>query len=336
MGPDHLALLPNSVGACSWQDGCGIPRVNQGTPAWIEKVRALATNNTQALMASLGFALAINEASHDDIRQSLQTFVDRWDSTTVDPEFSVFHMVREVFEDSFVFSKHSPAGMTLWLMDYTSDEDGRVSIDESIAPVEVMEKTEFVPVARTNKTEEIMKDNKTCCPEKVKALIANEASPFKAEDEAVLLSMSTEQITALEGKFESVKVNLEDGTVTVNKDGVDSVEVKPEGSDVDAFLKAAPEGMRGMLQNMYNKEQGRRTELIKVLSEQEGAVFSADELQGMDTPMLEKMAGLATANTSQAVETVTNFGMAGSGSITPSTTKEAPYVRPTLNFKKEG
>lgn len=26
--PDHLALLPNEVGACSWDDGCGVPRVN--------------------------------------------------------------------------------------------------------------------------------------------------------------------------------------------------------------------------------------------------------------------------------------------------------------------
>lgn len=27
--PDHVALLPNEVGACSWADGCGAPRVNQ-------------------------------------------------------------------------------------------------------------------------------------------------------------------------------------------------------------------------------------------------------------------------------------------------------------------
>lgn len=26
--PDHLALLPDEVGACSWKDGCGAPRVN--------------------------------------------------------------------------------------------------------------------------------------------------------------------------------------------------------------------------------------------------------------------------------------------------------------------
>lgn len=27
--PDHLALLPDSLGACNWNDGCGTPRVNE-------------------------------------------------------------------------------------------------------------------------------------------------------------------------------------------------------------------------------------------------------------------------------------------------------------------
>ena len=27
--PDHMALLPDARGACSWSDGCGIPRINQ-------------------------------------------------------------------------------------------------------------------------------------------------------------------------------------------------------------------------------------------------------------------------------------------------------------------
>ena len=27
--PDHVALLPGATGACSWQDGCGVPRLNQ-------------------------------------------------------------------------------------------------------------------------------------------------------------------------------------------------------------------------------------------------------------------------------------------------------------------
>lgn len=41
--PDHLALLPNDLGACSWSDGCGAPRVNkQGTR--IAAARRLVTN----------------------------------------------------------------------------------------------------------------------------------------------------------------------------------------------------------------------------------------------------------------------------------------------------
>ena len=30
--PDHLALLPFDLGACSWEDGCGAPRLNSETP----------------------------------------------------------------------------------------------------------------------------------------------------------------------------------------------------------------------------------------------------------------------------------------------------------------
>jgi hypothetical protein len=46
--PDHLALLPDENGACSWQDGCGV-RANTGNPA-MSKIKA-AIN---ALAAALG------------------------------------------------------------------------------------------------------------------------------------------------------------------------------------------------------------------------------------------------------------------------------------------
>jgi hypothetical protein len=35
--PDHLAILPNALGACSWADGCGIPRINERKPMDDEK-----------------------------------------------------------------------------------------------------------------------------------------------------------------------------------------------------------------------------------------------------------------------------------------------------------
>lgn len=39
--PDHLALLPDEVGACSWQDGCGAPRLNCG--GGVMKVNVLSS-----------------------------------------------------------------------------------------------------------------------------------------------------------------------------------------------------------------------------------------------------------------------------------------------------
>lgn len=39
--PDHIALLPDEVGACSWKDGCGAPRVNQA----IESCQCKETSN---------------------------------------------------------------------------------------------------------------------------------------------------------------------------------------------------------------------------------------------------------------------------------------------------
>ena len=43
--PDHLAFLPNDIGACNWSDGCGVPRTNQalvdgGDPSWYEQFMA--------------------------------------------------------------------------------------------------------------------------------------------------------------------------------------------------------------------------------------------------------------------------------------------------------
>jgi hypothetical protein len=40
--PDHLALLPNERGACSWADGCGTPRVN----ALLDADRSAAANSS--------------------------------------------------------------------------------------------------------------------------------------------------------------------------------------------------------------------------------------------------------------------------------------------------
>lgn len=55
--PDHVALLPNEVGACSWTDGCGAPRVNVqlgGVEPMEEKTGMLATAAVTAVTTNEG------------------------------------------------------------------------------------------------------------------------------------------------------------------------------------------------------------------------------------------------------------------------------------------
>ena len=46
--PDHLALLPGAVGACSWDDGCGIPRTNAETEVDMPAIGKHSTGTTDA------------------------------------------------------------------------------------------------------------------------------------------------------------------------------------------------------------------------------------------------------------------------------------------------
>jgi hypothetical protein len=60
--PDHLAILPNDIGACSVKDGCGAPRTNK------EERKPMATRKT-------AFHLEGNEASFQEISKLLQSSV---------------------------------------------------------------------------------------------------------------------------------------------------------------------------------------------------------------------------------------------------------------------
>lgn len=66
--PDHLALLPNAVGACSWHDGCGAPRVNQQDCACRKEPQAM---NTEPESKGWGGLFDAFQALQADVRALL-------------------------------------------------------------------------------------------------------------------------------------------------------------------------------------------------------------------------------------------------------------------------
>lgn len=61
--PDHLALLPNAVGACSWQDGCGTPRTNKNEERYGMKTQIL--DALKVIVNSFGFDLKGEDSKPD-------------------------------------------------------------------------------------------------------------------------------------------------------------------------------------------------------------------------------------------------------------------------------
>lgn len=110
--PDHLALLPNEVGACSVADGAGFPRVNV----------MLGTNE-----------VTFRERSRL-LRQALQAKLQ-----------SEYFYIEEIFDASVVVYKGTEGTDGLFAYDYTFDkETGTLTLGEG---VEVFQKIEYPPIS---------------------------------------------------------------------------------------------------------------------------------------------------------------------------------------------
>ena len=144
--PDHLALLPNEVGACSVADGAGFPRVN--------------------------VMLGTNEVTFRErrrlIRQALQAKIA-----------SGYFYIEEIFDASVVVYK-DPAG--LFAYDYTFDkETGTLTLGEG---VEVFQKIEYPPISTLGANMDAVKnvEDKSV----VKPEAAGNAAPEKPAEGAVV------------------------------------------------------------------------------------------------------------------------------------------------------
>lgn len=113
--PDHLALLPDGIGACSWRDGCGIPRI---------------------MTAAGGTMLVTYELSLDDaLRRVHDAFMERFGSLPPLPTQDGDNTwVREVFTDRVIARLRGQ----LVAVPYTLSEDEQQVMFGEPIPVEIV------------------------------------------------------------------------------------------------------------------------------------------------------------------------------------------------------
>lgn len=160
--PDHLALLPNDIGACSVKDGCGAMRVNNANQkTFWEKVKSF---------------FQTNEQSFDQIRESL------YKALWLEIGENNYAYILDVFDNYFVFELQNK----LFSRSYTLDQtETIILVGENI---EVRLERKYVPVSAEIKTnKQTMKPKKRIAIVNALALaLAVSAEVFTNTDDAKL------------------------------------------------------------------------------------------------------------------------------------------------------
>lgn len=184
--PDHLAILPDQIGACSCEKGCGLGANSNNNDM---KTKDMIVN-----LSKEGFSIhQIGNNADVGYREKMDAVQTALRSLNTD---NIWHYLEEMYDAELIYSKSTNDGTKMYKQSYKF-ESGKVEFVGDA--VEVHRKVEYVlngGVEANNfsinqkKEDNKMPNGKDCptCKAKVDALIANEKSAWKEADREWLLT----------------------------------------------------------------------------------------------------------------------------------------------------
>ena len=279
--PDHLAILPNDLGACSIDDGCGTHRTHKANcdcsdRSNVDKYdgkkpggRKGGKNKIKEAFNYLKDALfKTNELGHDDIRAQIRTILE----DELGPD--VFFVIEEVFDDFFVCEKFGK----LFKRSYTVSNDVVSLGDDAI---EVVRQTSFIEVGEEFK---INKEDAVDSKEKlVGEILTNKGLSDEKSVKDTLLKLDEKVLNKLmindEQKDEKPDNEQKDEIPTDDEQKEESVD------DVLGNIKN-PE-VKEVITNAVVQERKRKEDLISGVMD--NSELKKEELKGMNVSVLEKL-----------------------------------------------
>lgn len=331
--PDHLALLPDSIGACSLEDGCGVRINKEGGDKNMSDVITVALRKE---FTKKGFSvIQINKQGFRELMSNIQSKLDDMD------DGQKMHFLTEVFDNYFIYEVQSRTGDgvvvdsgTLYRRDYSADRNGAVEFKGSAT--EVVRKVSYVTQeevstntsngkggdSQMTDTDDKGKKEKECpgCPAKVDALIANEATQFEEKDREWLINLGTDMGEEVLDRF--VPVVKEPDPVDAKDDKGDKTPPAPapemneeavikmiadKFSDPDKVLALLPKETQEVMSSglrLHREQRHALTEHIMANSD-----FLKEELDAKSLEELEKLASM----TSVPVPEPQNYALVGAG-----------------------
>lgn len=288
--PDHLALLPDEIGACSLTDGCGI-RVNKkgGT-----KMFVLNSENRNEVLKELnkqGFS--VFETGHGDLAQKAREAVYAKDRAG----FSYY--IDEIFNDYLVFRENNYNGETsvtkLYKQSYQENAAGEVELTGEA--VQVKREVTYVQVPQINgsvkRTRTKFNNNQKggnempqdcqICKDKATELIANKNTPYTEDDRSWMESLEVNQLEKLAPKT----VEKEVPAVVTNAQVIAAF--KESMKTPEDFMGIMPEGMRDQFKNGMEMQTNAKGNMVKAIMANAEGVWEEAELEAMPSASVTKI-----------------------------------------------
>lgn len=291
--PDHLALLPDQIGACSIADGAGLLQLNEAAECSGINITPLLAREMDLIRRLVG-----NAMSHSDTYTAITTALrNRLGMKDVWPV--------DVYDKYFVYDMGD--GKKLYRLDYTTQKGGGVEITGD--PVEVTRVTEYRPVSNAivgNESQDNHKEKGMDKKKLIDALIANAKAVWNEDDRTALEAFDEDTLTKLNEALTDKPAEEKPEAQTPAPTPAEVVAPKENKAMTTAeYIAAAPAEIRDVLTNGLAAHEAQKTELVGKIMANANNKFSQEFLAAKS---LQELQGLAALATTEAPAPAANYG----------------------------
>jgi len=300
--PDHLAILPDSIGACSIADGAGLMR------------------NSRKEMEFILNSFGINrDAARDKVRLLLRNAA----SAELGESFD---FIENVFDTTFVYKTNEG----LWQRNYSLQ--GGKAVLEGL-PVRVERDVTYKALINENQGKKKMENTI-----KTKRAIVDELIPLgdrKEEDREFLEGLGEEQLTKnMQTAKTAVVTHSIPPTEEKKEEIVEEVKQVDNTEQVKApsdYLEALPAEIREVLNEALSTQAEQKAKLVESIVANKKNILSKEQLTTLKMTELKAMAALAQ----EEPKAKTSYAGLGPVGNVQNEVVEEPLLAPTMNFERK-
>ena len=307
--PDHVAVLPGDVGACSINDGCGVPRLNHeekrmnkirlkkscGDVVELDLLEVEVSNERET---TYHLTQNVEGLSHGDIRKALRTAVNH--VTGIATDFYVW--VEDVWDTYFVYEIEANGNNAsgYWQRDYTIDAEMNVTLGSEmrVQPRRIFEPVKEMPqTQQTNTWNKITQFVNNLFDKHVKemdmkdmidAIVKDGTTGLTAEQ---LGTFSNEAVTAV---FNGLHLNEDEGEepeAEADEEPTAPAEpVQPSQEVVPDWAKSLIAKVDGLTATANAANEREKADLVAQLTANEQCPFDEADLKEFKLAQLKKLA----------------------------------------------